>query len=83
MTEIKVNGVPLPDFSPEKLEYNCAVPAGSLPEVATADENYGYNNTGNRTPGQAVITVSSSDGSRQTACNNKLQCGYIIKQSEG
>jgi regulation of enolase protein 1 (concanavalin A-like superfamily) len=69
LTEIKVNGVPLPDFSPEKLEYNCAVPAGSLPEVAVtaADENSSVTITqATELPGQAVITVSSSDGSRQT-----------------
>jgi len=69
LTEIKVNGTPLPDFSPEIREYNCAVPAGSLPvvEATGADENSPVTVTQvTELPGKAVITVSSSDGSRQT-----------------
>jgi|GEM_PF-2628394 len=69
LTEIKVNGIPLSDFSPEIREYNCAVPAGSLPlvEATAADENSTVTITqATELPGKAVITVSSSDGSRQT-----------------
>jgi len=69
LTEIKVNGTSLPDFSPEIREYTCIVPAGSLPQVTTiaADENSIVTiNQATELPGKAVITVSSSDGSRQT-----------------
>jgi len=69
LTEIKVNGTALPDFSPEIREYNCAVPAGSLPQVTAtaADENSIVTITqATELPGKAVITVSSSDGARET-----------------
>ena len=69
LTQITVNGLPLPGFSPEIREYNCAVPAGSLPLVTATAMNENSTVTISQVtelPGKAVITVSSSDGSRQT-----------------
>lgn len=69
LAQIKVNGIPLADFSAGTREYNYKAPAGSLPQVeATAADETSIVTIAQTEglPGKAIILVTSSDGTRQT-----------------
>ena len=69
LSEIKVDGSPLSGFVPGTHVYDLAIPVGVLPEVtATAADSTATVTIAQaeELPGKAVITVTSSDDSKQT-----------------
>ncbi len=69
LNEIKVDDSPLADFAPGTHEYNLLIPVGTVPQVtATAADSAAKVaiSQAEGLPGKAVITVTSSDDSKQT-----------------
>ena len=70
LSEIQVNGSPISDFGPGTHVYNMAVPVGGLPQVTATAADPAAKVTiaqAEQLPGQAVITVTSSDDVKQTS----------------
>ena len=69
LSDIKVNGSSLSGFAPGVHEYNMTTPVGAVPQVSATAADTASQVTivqAAELPGKAVITVVSSDGSKQS-----------------